>query len=265
MAIPLQEHVRALRAALGPHFAEDVPALPPPQPAAAQPRPLLANGSAAPVELAGLAEMLGHQLAELEQEAALAAESSVAATTHPSPRPRLPSIAGMRSTLQALAAGVAAATPLVAQHNDSASLAAAQTGRRHLQDAASTAGGCDAGCQTAANAKARPDVHIDGRPSQAIDGGDASALQLWQPGAAAEVAKAAARRADKWKARCGELRRALADSRSAAAVAASLKVRFGMIAMLECTAGPSNCKPLRFSEVDSSIDLCSSAESEGFG
>lgn len=253
MAIPLQERVRALRAALGPHFAEDVPVLPPPPPAAAQPRPLWANGSAAPVELAGLAEMLGHQLAELEQEAAFEAESSVAATTHPSPRPRLPSIAGMRSTLQALAAGVAAATPLVAQHNDSASLAAAQRGSRHLQDAASTAGGCEAGCQTVANAKARLDVHIGGRPAQAIHGSDA------------EVAKAAARRADKWKARCGELRRALADSRAAAAVAASLKVRLCMIAMLECTAGPSNCKPPKFSEVDSSIALCSSAKSEGFG
>ena len=34
----------------------------------------------------------------------------------------------------------------------------------------------------------------------------------------------AARRADKWKARCGELRRALADSRQAAALCGSLKV-----------------------------------------
>lgn len=194
-----------------------------------------------PADVAGLAQLLDGQLATLEREAAAAAteptaNGAAAATaadggasesvTH---HPLLPAARSMRSTLQVLTASLAsvagdASANATAIATATAQLQDAACGTRGgtCRDSASAIDGNEAGCQTdAALHNTSAAVSQPGAAAACI-GQNAQPLQQPQ---ASNAVEAATGRAEKWKARCSELRRALAASREAAALCSSLKVQ----------------------------------------
>lgn len=206
-----------------------------------------------PADVAGLAQLLDSQLASLEAEAAAVATAQPAATrplpAAPAAAPDcslsaacdgsaqratqqalLPAARSMRSTLQVLAAilAVAPAAPAPAPlaeacqtdggHQGAGSRmqdAACGPNRGAVRDSASGEAGNDTASQTEA-ALRKSGTAAQPAAAAAVVGGFGQQQ-------APDAAEAATRRADKWKARCSELRRALAASREAAALCSSLK------------------------------------------
>lgn len=231
-----------------------------------------AAGAATPLDAAGLAQLLHSQLASLATEAAeitaaaagasslplssahgaeagMAAQTApLAADTSPAADCRLaeattqhsllPSVGSMRSTLQALTANLAPARR---------KSAAAQRAGGNTQDAAcgTTPTPChDAATGDAGNEAASQTKGTAGRGPTATQPATSprSAGNVLSQSESADGADATTRRAAKWKARCHELRRALAASREAAVLCASLKViNLHCIKPCTCRMHPLSC------------------------
>lgn len=141
-----------------------------------------------------------------------------------------PTVSSIHTMLQALAASLAAHGPVASAHQPAINAthqlrgvgsrmqdAACGTETTACQDAASGAAGNEAASQTRTAASGRATaMQPVASPGHACGGGSCLGPD--------DTLAAAVQRASKWKARCKELRRALAASREAAALCSSLQV-----------------------------------------